>query len=313
MLNIRLSELAAKYNLQFKGNDVIVRGFNLSNRHVIADSVLTYAETEKYLRCAINNPKVSAVVTTEEMSMLSLQDQVKVSFLLTDYPEHTFYSIYIDLVASGILGRDSFKTDLSSVSIGEGSVIENGVRFGKNVRIGNNTVIRSGTVIGDNVSIGNCSVIGSEGFQLIKDRFGNNMDIPHIGGVYIGNHVSIGDCVTVCKSLFEGSTEIGDYTKIDNHVHIAHNCVIGKNCSITAHCVMFGSSYLEDNVWLAPNSMIMNGAVVGNNSFVGAASFVEGKIPPDSKLFGIPAKQIEEYIKEQVKIKRCIKLLEKNK
>ena len=216
--------------------------------------------------------------------------------------------MYIDLVSSGAFDSLLFITDTSSVvNKGVGVVIENGVKFGNNVRIGHNTIIKSGTIIGDNVSIGCCSVIGGEGFQLIKDKFGNNLNIPHTGGVYIGNNVSIGDCTTICKSLFEGFTRVGDYTKIDNHVHIAHNCNIGKNCSITAHCTMFGSSCIGNNIWLAPHSKIMNGAIVGDGTFIGTSSFVEGKIPPNSRLFGMPAKPIDEYIRDIVEFKKIIK------
>ncbi|WP_219079248.1 hypothetical protein [Vibrio parahaemolyticus] len=38
----------------------------------------------------------------------------------------------------------------------------------------------------------------------------------------------------IAKSLFDGYTEIGASTKIDNLVSIAHNCKIGENCVLTS-------------------------------------------------------------------------------
>lgn len=307
MLHILLSELVERYGLKYEGENVIIEGFNLANRQIESDNILTYAESEKYLYYGIGNVKVKAILTTEKLADSFKEKRNDISYVFTEFPEHTFYTMYNDLVSLGAFDNQFFKTDESSViDKGIGVVIEAGVRFGKNVRIGHNTIIKSGTIIGDNVSIGCGSIIGSEGFQLIKDRFGNNLNVPHIGGVYIGNNVSIGDCTTVCKSLFEGFTKIDDYTKIDNHVHIAHNCNVGKNCSITAHCTMFGSSSIGNNVWMAPHSKIMNGATVGDGTFIGTSAFVEGKVPSNNRLFGIPAKPIDEYMREQVYIKRCI-------
>jgi len=292
-INIRLSELCKITACSMLGNDIYIDGFNLSNRKIEANSVLSYCTSYKYFKIALANEKVTALIVTNEfVEQLSDEEKSRFSFLISDSPEWTFYTAFIYLYDNRRFPQYDFETDLKNTIIGAGSVIEKGVIVGDNVKIGCNSVVCSGTILGDNVTIGNCSVIGGNGFQLIKDNEGRNHAIPHVGRVVIGSDVYIGDNSTVSKSLFEGFTKIGNYVKIDNHVHIAHNCIVGDNCVLTANCTMFGSSILESNVWLAPNSAIMNRVKIGSDSFIGASSLVLKNVKSGSRMFGVPAQKI---------------------
>ncbi|MDM8338441.1 DapH/DapD/GlmU-related protein [Mediterranea massiliensis] len=292
LLSMRLSQIAKLLSLSILGNDIMIDGLNLSNRFILSSSVLSYCTSLVYFKKAIVNSKVKALIVTSNIyNELSVEEKQMYSFIINDFPESTFYSLFLKL-AQDYYPKYSWHTNLGDTLVMKGAVIEDGVILGKNVVIGNNSVIKAGTIIGDNVTIGSCSVIGGEGFQLIKDAYGMNMTIPHVGRVRIGNNVSIGDNSTISKSLFEGFTTIGDYTKMDNHVHIAHNCVVGQNCTLAANCTMFGSSELKNNVWVAPNAAIMNRVVVGEGAFIGASSFVFKNVKAGAKMFGVPAVNI---------------------
>lgn len=289
LINLKLSEIARLLGLSVVGNDIMIDGLNLANREILSLSVLSYCVSYKYIKKAFSNPKVKALIVTSSIyNSLSVSEKQSYSFLIDDYPESAFYTLFIKLFHSYYPQYD-WETDMQNATIMEGAIIENGVILGKNVVIGNNSVIKSGTIIGDDVTIGSCSVIGGNGFQLIKNADGLNMSIPHVGRTKIGNNVSIGDNTTISRSLFEGFTLVGDYTKIDNHVHIAHNCIIGKNCVLTANSTMFGSSELKDDVWVSPNAAIMNKVVVGEKAFIGASSFVFKNVKPGARMFGVPA------------------------
>ena len=292
LIKIKLSDICAILGCEYMGEDFLVDGFNLSNRKIESQCVISYCESIKYLKYTCQNSKIKALIISPELyHSLSQDDKKRFSIILSQHPEQTFYKLFIQLVSTGIYPKYDWKTETEDVIIESGAVIESGVVFGKNVVIGHNSIIKSGSIIGNNVTIGCCSVIGGDGFQLIKEVDGN-MCIPHVGRVFIGDNVSIGDNTTVSKSLFEGFTWIGKSTKIDNHVHIAHNCIIADNCVLTANCVLFGSCELKQNVWIAPHSTIMNRVVVGENSFIGAASFVIKNVKPGSKMFGVPAQNI---------------------
>ena len=295
-INVRLSEIASFLGCSFKGEDLLLDGFNLSNREIEADCVISYCAAEKYFRKAKKNIKVKALIVPSNLfEVLSDEDRVAFSFIVVDNPEWSFYRAFIDVVNKIDL-KSSYESIIpEDAVIQQGAVVENGVVLGHNVVIGSNSVIKAGTIIGDNVTIGCCSVIGGEGFQLIKDDKGINHTIPHIGRTFIGNNVSIGDNTVVTRSLFEGYTRIMENAKVDNFVHVSHNCIVGENSVVTAYTSMFGSSSLGKNVWIAPQSAIMNRVHVGDGSFVCACSFVCVDVKPGIKVGGNPAQRIKEY------------------
>lgn len=290
-----LSEICSIHNLTYKGEDMFIDSLNLSNRESIYENILTYVTNKSFFDVIENNKSIKAVIVPIE-----LYDDIKhhmgsvgriMSYIIVDNAEHTFYTLH-NLLYQNTCFYDKFD-QVSSIGenceIDKSVVIETGVEIGNNVKVGPNSVIRKGSIIDDDVTIGCCSVIGSEGFQAIK---GFNQKIKHVGKCHICKGVNIGDNTTICNSLFEGETIIGEYSNIDNHCQIAHNCIVGKNCVITSTCTMMGTTELGDNVWLAPNSVILNKKIVGSDSFVGTFTFVNRNLKPGSAVFGIPAKKL---------------------
>lgn len=294
LIDYSLSSIAEFLECQLIGEDIRIDGFNLSNRDVIADSVLSYSASERFVKIARKNVKIKALVIPKSLYE-TLDDELKkrFSYILADNPEWSFYKAFIYLHNNGVYSKYDWKTDRNDCFIMDNAVVEKGVILGKNVTIGTNSVVKAGTIIGDNVSIGACSVVGSDGFQLIKDDEGNNQVIPHVGRTYIGNNVTIGDNVSISKSLFEGYTFIDNNVKIDSQAHVAHNCYIGSNSVICANTTLLGSCFVGNDVWVAPNSLIMNRVKVGDGAFICAASFVMGNVLRGAKMFGSPARKIE--------------------
>ena len=294
LIDCSLSNIADFLRCPLMGNDIRINGFNLCNREIIADSVISYCAAEKYLLIAIKNPKVKAIIVTQSVyDNASELTKQHFSFIISETPEWSFYKAFIHLINITTYPIYDWEVSLDEVTVGEGAIIERGVKLGKKVTVGSNSVVKSGSIIGDNVHIGSCSVIGGEGFQLIKDDEGKSHAIPHIGRTYIGNDVFIGDNTTIAKSLFEGYTYIDDSVKIDNHCHVAHNCIVGENSVLTACVTLFGSCIVGKNVWLAPNSSVMNRVKVGDGAFVCASSFVMRNVKPGDKVFGVPANKID--------------------
>ncbi len=293
-INVRLSEIASFLEAPFWGEDVILNGFNLGNRDIEADCVISYCASEQYLRIATKNERVKALVVPKALyELTNYNTKSRFSFIINDNPEWAFYRAFIHLIEEKKYPQYSWNTDLNGATVLPGAIIEDGVIFGKNVVVGNNSVIKAGTIIGDNVTVGACSVIGSDGFQLIKDPDGNNHAIPHVGRTYIGNNVTIADNVTVSRTLFEGYTKVSDYVKIDSQAHVAHNCEIGINSVICANTTLLGSCKVGNNVWVAPNCLIMNRVKIGDGAFICASSFVMANVRSETKVFGIPARKVE--------------------
>ena len=292
---ITLQEISKLFNYELIGNDLIINGLNLCNRDSKQDSIISYITSSKYIKCIRQNPKIKLTFLTSDLYDLMKEEFTNISFFVVDNPEEKFYELHNYLYDyTNFYDHYDFDKNIGSNCVIHNSVqIENGVLIGNNVVIGQNSIIKKGSIIGDGTHIGCGSIIGSEGFQLIHDKSGINKLIRHVGGCRLGKSVSIGDCTTICNSLFEDTTLIGDDTKIDNLVHIAHNCIIGNNCVLTAGVILSGSTIIGSNVWISPNSSVSNKVILEDNSFIGIGSVVLNKVKTGTKIFGNPGRKID--------------------
>lgn len=230
-----------------------------------------------------------------------LPEHSKATLILVENPRSSFGKVVQQFftkpirpgIASTAVISPNAKIHESS-SIGEYTVVSDGVVIGANVEIRNHVVISSNVMIGDRSLIKSHAVIGEEGFGIEKDQEGNNFHIPHIGSVRIGNDSEIGSFTTVCSGTIT-PTEIGNFTMVDDHVHIAHNCKIGNNVIITACASVSGSVEIEDNAWLGPNSTILQGLTIGNKSTLGIGSVAVRSIPANEVRMGNPARRHLEH------------------
>ena len=138
--------------------------------------------------------------------------------------------------------------------------------------------------------IGCSTVIGSEGFQVVKVKGAEPLQITHVGGVIISDNVFVGDNTCIANSLFDGATFIGKGAKIDNLVHVAHNTYVGDYAVLTAQVTLCGSAIIKESAWIGPNSSILNKVVVGRGATVGLGSVVTRDVEPGTTVYGVPAK-----------------------
>lgn len=170
---------------------------------------------------------------------------------------------------------------IGKAKIGDGSVIESGVRIYDNVTLGASCRVKSG------------AVIGGEGFGFERDEEGNKFRFPQIGSVVIGDDVEIGANTCIDRGALS-DTVIGDHTKINNLCHIAHNNQIGRNVTIAGCVNVSGSCVIEDNVWISPNVSLRGFNHLGESCMVGTGAVVTKDIPAGETWVGNPARMIHE-------------------
>ena len=203
----------------------------------------------------------------------------------------------------------------ANVSIGEGTVIQDGsmihpgVRIGRDVVIGRFVTIHPNCVLYDDVTIGNGVVlhagviIGADGFGYVKDEAGQYHKFPQIGTVVIEDDVEIGANTCVDRGAL-GETRIGEGTKIDNLVQVGHNVQIGKRCVIAAQTGISGSTVIEDDcviggqVGFGDHARVQSGSVIGSQ-----AGVLPGKIVRPGVWWGTPIQPLDEFKRQNAHVK----------
>jgi acetyltransferase-like isoleucine patch superfamily enzyme len=153
--------------------------------------------------------------------------------------------------------------------------------------------------------------------------------------------VKLGRDVKLSKFINLYGCEIGDETKIGAFVEIQKNAFVGKRCKISSHTFICEGVTIEDYVfvghsvafindsypratttegglqtesdWKVEKTLVKKGAsigsgstilsnvTIGENAIVGAGSVVTRDVPPNSVVYGNPAR-VHRYIEQPMEV-----------
>lgn len=121
-----------------------------------------------------------------------------------------------------------------------------------------------------------------------------------LSGVTLGPNVSIGAYAEIGRG-----TAVGEGSRISSGVFLPSNSVIGKNCFLGPQVVATddrrpranNDNYVtepptfEDNCSVGARSVILPGVKIGARSLTGAGSVITKDVPPDTLVYGEPARE----------------------
>lgn len=232
-------------------------------------------------------------------------------------------------LVSNLFNDEIFKSNgiiSSNASIDSKSTIKNNVQInpftiifhnteikedsyiGSNSSIGPNVIINKNVIIHDNVSISNAIIMDNciiqSGARIGGTGFGFEMKtkqkINHSGNVIIGKNSSIGSNTTIDRAVFD-STNVGEFSNIDNLVQIAHNVNIGDYAVIAAQVGIAGSTKIGNHVKIGGQAGISGHLIIGDNVTIAGKSGVTKNIADNSIIAGFPAKDIKLWKKEIIR------------
>ena len=247
-------------------------------------SVLAVIGHERYLPELGENPRFSAVITSPELA-----DRVpdRYAIATSDDPIDAFFRVHLAYDDDSRWGgyRGPSRIHPTAVVHPAASVADNDVAIGPRTRIGPNATILERTEIGADCVIHAGVVVGTEGFE-VRIIDGERMVVPHRGGARLGDRVELQANSCVSRSLFGGSTTVGDDTKTDNMVHIAHGCQIGRRVRIAAAAMLAGSITVGDDVWIGPSAALSSGLTIGDGASITLGAVVSKSVPPGERVSG---------------------------
>jgi UDP-3-O-[3-hydroxymyristoyl] glucosamine N-acyltransferase len=201
--------------------------------------------------------------------------------------------------------------------VGPGTVIHEGVSIGSQVKIGANCtlydrcVLYDRTTIGDGVILHAGVVLGADGFGFIF-RDGKHRKLAHVGHVIVEDDVEIGPNTVVDRGKL-GPTRIGRGSKIDALVMIGHNVQIGPLSVLAGQAGLSGSVRLGAGVAVGGQVGISQGVTVGDQVRIGAQSGVLSDIPAGQSLWGTPAQDRKNQMRDHARVRKLQKLYDEVK
>lgn len=261
------------------------------------DSIYWIKSEEKLMELSLNEfEKFNNVLMITPF--LKINKVTEINFIQCDNPKEVYFSILNEFfVKENTIGTYYGKSIIESKLIGNNVYIGHNCYIGPEVvikdrvKIKNNVTIEGKVEIGERTIIASGVIIGSDGYGYFQNSKGENVKVPHFGGVSIGNDVEIGANTCIDKGTLS-DTIIGDNVKIDNLCHIAHNVKIESNVSVIAMSMIAGSVTLKENSYIAPSASIMNQLTIGENSIVGLGAVVVKSVEDNLVVAGVPAKTI---------------------
>jgi UDP-3-O-[3-hydroxymyristoyl] glucosamine N-acyltransferase len=168
-----------------------------------------------------------------------------------------------------------------------GAVVGRFCKLGAGVTLHPHVVLYDDCVLGDRVTVHANAILGADGFGY-RTQQGRHMKVPQLGWVEIEADVEVGAGSAIDRGTF-GPTHIGAGTKIDNLVQIGHNVRIGRHNVIVSQVGIAGSVTTGDYVVMGGQVGIADHVNIGDRVALGAKTGVVSDVPPDSRMWGVPA------------------------
>lgn len=254
-----------------------------------ASGAIVLAMNREYLRMAIENPQVEAIILPDTLFPLpqNMEPGSK-AIVVAGKPEELFYLLHLDKPYKLHGLSDAFveRHVAASAHIHPSAIVDDAVYIGENVYIGPFSVIERNTVIKDDSWVGPQCLIGGGAF-FPRMMFGKKVHIPQQGGVKIGKGCRLhGQNVVTASSYYNEFTEIGDEVYLGFQTSVGHDAKLGNNINISSKALVAGRVQIGPDVWIGAGAVISNSLEIGRGASVKIGSVVIGNVGENEEVSG---------------------------
>jgi NDP-sugar pyrophosphorylase family protein len=100
-------------------------------------------------------------------------------------------------------------------------------------------------------------------------------------------------CILSPKTELTGDIVLQDFVTINSFTGLGHDVQVGAGTTIGTHCDITGYVRIGEGVLLQPHVVVLPHIQVGARCRVGAGSVVVRDVPPDTTVWGVPAKRVD--------------------
>lgn len=179
----------------------------------------------------------------------------------------------------------------SEVEIGKDSVIYPNTFLQGTTRIGENSAIGPNSIVRNSRIGNNCRVLSSVIEESVLE---DEIDIGPFSHVrpesHIGTHVHIGNFAEIKKSKLGPHTQMGHFSYLGD-------AIVGASVNIAAGTVTCNfdgerkhQTIIGDDVFIGSDTMLVAPVELGDRAVTGAGSVVTTNVPPDTVVYGVPAR-----------------------
>lgn len=112
-------------------------------------------------------------------------------------------------------------------------------------------------------------------------------------GAIIAPDAVLGEGVQIMAgAIIQPGCKLGENVLINTGAIIEHDCIIKSHVHVASGAILAGTVTVEENVHIGLGATVIQNIRVGANSFVGAGSVVIRDIHSDSRVAGVPAREM---------------------
>ncbi len=250
---------------------------------------LVWAENEKYLRVAAQNPNVAAMVIPPLLLPYAAEAIARGACVLAAEKSADLYFLahLAKLHSEMAEKRPMLVRQIDpTAKIHPTAVIAERVQIGRNTQIGPYAVIGENCRIDEDCYVGAHAVL-AEGAFFPRQILGRLRHIPHFGGLSIGRR-----CRIQAQSVISASSYFGEFTELKDDVIlgfqtiVGHDAILGQGCNLSSKALVAGRTVLGKNVSVCASASISNTLEIGDNAEVAFGAAVIDNVPAGAKVSG---------------------------
>jgi len=142
--------------------------------------------------------------------------------------------------------------------------------------------------------------IGSVGLSTIRIELFNyfkKLGYSFIGAVHpsaiVASEVTLGEGVQIMAgAIIQPGCHIGSNSIVNTGTSVDHDCSIGSHVHLAPRVTLSGGAQIEDRVHVGTGAVLIQGIHICRNSLVGAGAVVLKDVAENTKVFGVPAREV---------------------